>query len=335
MAVDFKLPLVRRPLPPTLDLTDPVPLRVWMTQLVSGEFATNGQVVPRVRLVCARHMEEAPLTDLPDEPGWGAALWQQLTVRTDVLRSFRMGVLRLPHDGTLRRCACILELIDPDAERWWFGFWVLPEVLDRGSEVSWLSKEGVGFGSLPPHLQAWVETCGRKIGIDARPPPPAPGPRLVVHFAELSVEPPCNLVGLARFTDRLVRDPELLELARTDPPLVLILRGRTLERWQSSGALPCTLDDLARNLCRLGDPPDGVVVLDRGVSDEADALRVSVERDGERLTRTLVLGPAPTWRNPIRAELGGQAWIGVLPEIDLGLQPDGLPGSAGTGGDFN
>lgn len=326
MPADFKLPLVRRPLPSTVDLTDPAAVRVWMTQLVSGELATNGDVQPRLRLVCAQHLEEAPLTHLPDEPGWGAALWHQLTEREDVLRSFRIGVLRLPHEGRLRRCACIVELVDAAEERWWFAFWVLPEVLERGSEVSWLGKEGRGFDTLPPHLQAWVETRGKKIGIDARPPPPTAGPKLLVHFAELSVEAPTSLVSLARFTDRLVRDPELLGLATSHPPIVLILRGRTMERWQTSGALPCGLDDLTRNLCRLGEPPDGVVVLDRAVLDGADALRVSVERAGERLTRTLLLGNPPAWRNPVRAQLGAQAWIGVEPEVDLGLQADGAPG---------
>lgn len=328
MALEFKLSLLRRLLPASLDLTDRAALRAWMTRLVTGEFATMGQVVPRLQMVCATHLEEAPLVDLPPGHGWGAAVWRQLAARQDVLASFRLGTLNLPYDGALRRCACILELVDAREERWWFAFWELPVALDRGAEFSWLAKEGDGFGALPPQLQGWLETAGRRLGIDARPLPVEPGARLLVHFGELGIEPPRSLTALARLSDRLVRDAHLLEQVKERPPLVLILRDRTLERWQLTGGMPCNLDDLVRNLCRLGDVPDAVVVLDRTQYDGAAAVRVSVERGGERLTRTLVLGGTPVWRDPVRAELGEHAWIGRAPQTDLGLEPEGYPGLA-------
>lgn len=336
MSEDFKLPLVRRPLPPTLDLVDPMSLRVWMTRLVSGEFATAGQILPRLRLVCATHVEEAVLLDLPDGPGWGAAVWRHLAARHDVLRSFRSGVVILPIDGKPTRCACAVEVVDPAVERWWAGFWPLPDVLDHDTEVSWLSREGFGYETLPPLVQTWLDPAGRHVGIDARPAPAPEGPKLLVNFAELAQSPPVELAGLARLADRLLRDRALLDLASRRPPLVMVLRGRTMERWHCDGPMPCGIDDLVRNVCGLGDQPDGVVVIDRGHLVGGAALRVSVERGGERLTRTYAASSTPRWRNPVRAALGAHAWIGISPEVDLGLQPDTHPGFAAVGGaDFH
>ncbi len=357
--IQLKLDLQRRPIAERgLNVHDAAACRAWLHAQIAHQVYSEGSLAPTIRM-----LREGPTQEIADlealvEPGKEtilAALWRGLAQRPDIVRSFRLGELRLrdPDSGKLRRAACAMELRPSTAPGEPDGWWCAQRFFGQGEAGvgtfwgEWREAEGTGVEALEEPLRRWLDDTKADIvrteveeqlarsprDLDVRmamlPPPLA----LPQHPGELAV-------GIGRSMDAEV----LAQGLSCYLVFVLDAANSQLERWELNGELPCLLDDVIRNISRLGDCY-AVALVTPGTIATPEGTRRAVHTIGElkghpvRVRRILPVtfeAGEPVAQPEVLQEMPigeAQAWIGVEPETDLGLRmlgmADGLGGAVG------
>jgi hypothetical protein len=355
--IRLRLELRRRPVAQRdLDVHDAAACRRWLLEDVEALVHGEGRLPPTVHLLREGPARElAGLEGLVEEGQEAvlAALWRGLFARPDIVRGYRVGELKLrdPETGKLRRAACVMELMPAQrtgqSDAWWCAHRFFGQGQD-GVGTFWRprqEREGAGVEALEPPLSSWldhreaditdtqveetiVRTAPRSdVRMALLPPPPEP-PR---HPAEIAV-------GIGRSMDA-----EVLSKGLTCYLVFVLDRDNgQLERWELRGELPCLLDDVIRNITRMGEAHAAVLVTPgtvvtpegtqravhsiaelRGHSTRVRRILPLRFEDGRPIAQPEVIQELPT-------EAGG-GWIGVEPEIDLGLTMQGVSDGLGTG----
>ena len=286
----------------------------------------EGSVPASLRFLSAGLVEEARLSEMSEvDPQQVAAFFLGAAARRGVVRSFRVGGARVKGE----QVAALLELRTDGS---WWAAWCSVHTTQGtvGLLGPWQATEGESLHTILPALRGWVDAGALQVNdVDARwlrrdvPEPPR------IAVAEVPLQDPVSggpmdlLRSLAPTVDRQVLEHGLPGV------IVLVFRGTVLERWDVSGALPCSIDDLVRGACGSVAPDAAAAVYGSEVTLDGERLHgvvLIVERDGARARRVLPVsagGAAPVPRTARLRDLGevapGEGWIGVEPESGLEL----------------
>ncbi len=326
-----------------LDPADLPGVRLWLLALAAMRVIQEGRLAPGLRFLTGAIHEHVDLSDLSevDEPyiGW---FFRELGRRPGVIRSFREGEMTLPEDdeGTRRRAAVVLE-IDVANDRYWLAWRHVGEKALRVGVVhgDWTESEG-SVADLGPPFSDWLASGEVERGEVRESESDVELPDVMAGFAELATEPVWTPAELAEVVGR-VCDHDLVHHGLVGI-LVLVLRGRTVEKWLIEGRLPCSVDDVVRSIVRLGECDATVLVL-AGVArvDGVDhrAYVATIECRGQRGQRIVPLhvesdgritAPRALYR-ALPTPGVGEGWIGVEPGVVLQLAPFTAPGGTAEG----
>jgi hypothetical protein len=335
------LPMSRAPLG-DLDPADLEGARQWVIGAVTQRVVQGGGLPPGLRFFTDTALEHVDLSELAvgeeDFVGW---FFRELSRRPGVRLAFREGEVQLPDgEGNRRRSAAVLE-VDWEEGRYrlvWrhFGERALHVGVLHGD---WQREEGP-LDELTGTFLDWVDAGGVERGEVREQAQPTELPDVAAAFAELPEEPQWAPGPLAEVVGR-VTDHDLVNRG-LEGVLVLILRGRTVEKWIVEGRLPCTVDDVVRSLTRL-ERCDAAVLIVAGVArvdgEDQRAFIETIECRGQRGQRVVPLEQGADGRlsasralyRSLPAPPEGEGWIGVEPEVVLQLAPFTLPGGTAEG----
>lgn len=277
-----------------LDTSDADAARTAIIRDITAEFALNGQLGDGARFFGATWEERVDFSAELEEGGREevvAALFLHLAGRPEALHRFREGAVVLDR----RRVVGLLELRDNVTLAWRLDHVHVGEG-DAGCGVfvdEWTTSSGEGVEALPEPFREWLDVGTARVSdFEMRAKPTGP-PRPFVNTAVMEVN--ADVRPGARALAELVgfaTDAEMLQ-GPMRAGLVFALRGRTLERWEIWGELPCGLDDFIRAVAQHS-KADGAafvhpctVTFDEGPTRRAIA--VVAERDGQLSRRILPL----------------------------------------------
>lgn len=204
--------------------------------------------------------------------------------------------------------------------------------------LRWDRSEGVGSAALPGFARQWLEADGLRFArVELQEAGAAGELDIRLSVGELAAPVPADvrelLLGVAEIVDPEVQDRGL------DGLLIFAIDQATLQRWEIRGALPCSLDDLVRNVAGTG-PVLGLVVVQVGVVNvDGQKLRALVSHGELGANRGLRWVPMAEEGAGFSGEPGriltmdlpsDSGWIGVPPGVELGLSPTGTLWSAGA-----
>ena len=344
---------------------DPPSLRAHVLKHVELEFQHRGKLDPKITFYGDGFVDEGdlkPLLDAGDDEVL-ARMFEVLATRKEVVCGFREGELLLRKDGTLRRALAVIQPSFPAPEdgaihtleaagepgrplQWWLATrWVGEGNGAIGIFLSeWELTEGHGFDSLPEQVAEWVNPGRSAIErFEMREQPDTPvQPEIRSGVMELQSDPPKHARGMAELAGQ-ISDAEILAEG-LKCLLLFTLRGQQVERWEWRGPLGCTPDDLLRNVATHAQA-EAVAWVHVGIVNEDGkehrALIAQAEMKGERAIRYIPLhfdekgrAKALPGKVAVAPVPPGGGWIGVKPEVDLGLQTVGPePWSGGPVGE--
>ena len=347
LQVEFKRHPVR-----DLDATDVDAARTWIKTHVAARVGMHARVNAVMRYLRQGAEEVASLDGLVElgDEGVLGAFFRSAGQREGILRRFREGELLVRDDeGSLRRAACILELVERDgqAPAWWCAHRFFGEGAAGVGNFHgpWIEREGDDLDALDEPFRGWVDPGNATIDrtefggfVDG----PKPDFDLRMAMLPPPSAPPANAGELAVGIGRSM-DTEILKRGLTCH-LVFVLNDTAVERFELRGELPCDLDDLIRNLVLLGDTigvalvVPGVFTLPNGENKRAVYTLAEVRGQPQRARRVTPLELAPGQAPRLLGELvqttelaEGAGWLGVKPVVELGLFPTGIDGLGGGG----
>lgn len=203
--------------------------------------------------------------------------------------------------------------------------------------ATWTIQTGQGD---PPGLFASIFTPAPGARPVALPPARKPEPEVWFSTAEIleGIQPPSTPMEVTEAVQGIMLGA--LETERLKHLAVMVLRGRTWERWLLGKDQPADGDDMVRWICGRGEKPDAVATVE-GALTPVDGkpercIRIMGEMGGNRTERLIIMLPKPGkpmdvfpaagWLGPVRE---GEGWIGVEPllagEIMMRVIDEGTP----------
>jgi hypothetical protein len=275
-------------------------------------------------LVCQDHLEDLDLSQVTE--GDPVATFDGLVTRLDVEHRVLWGSVALD-EGHI---AWVFGAANDEARTWWLavrGFQRLPGRLGS-SETSWELTFGNGN-----------ETCAGPAAALRRPGPPLellpaqppPFPKLGWRVDDIppNADVPTDPVDATNVLSQIGEEVTAAQNGM-EGVLVVLFRGRTLERWRVFGEIPCGLDDLVRAMVQRGDECSAVVTMRIDLFEYQGTVyrvvKTVAEAGGKRFERMLAMryaagdddhpaelqlfGSVPT-------DIVGDGWIGVAPLSEL------------------
>jgi len=324
--------------PSTLEPTDHAALLADLHHRIAASWSISAALPPFARFFGAGWEEEVSLATLLDEgeDEKVAAILLRAAGRPEVRAAFREGEGWVWRGEQKLRVVALLEIRDVESLAWTLHLQRVGEG-EAGCGVyngePW-TDEGVGLDALPEPFREWLDRGMVAVADFGVRQLPAHPPRSVVRAGvgtlpftpERTAEALADLVG--RLTDREVM------AGRLDWLTVFALRGQDLERWELSGDLPCTLDDLLRNIA-LQSKADGLALVHPATLQVNDgvtrrAVSVTAERAGRLAQRALALDlsgeqikPVGAWMVDVKPV--SDNWLGVAPSVEISFTPNAAP----------
>jgi hypothetical protein len=336
--------LTRRP--SECDPTEVDALRAWAKKNIEAHVGIQGKL-PQIGRYFRTDAEEFGTLEGLVEMGKEDAVaifWHQLGNREGIVTYLREGELNLPSEqGGRRRTACILQALS--REEWWLA--TRPFGTDRVGvgqlHEEWTERSGKGREDLPEELHDWFFSDRAEFksveeetfqplteGSDIRTAFLAPIPGKIGDAMQFAL-------GIGRSMDN-----EVLSQGLTCH-LVFAATEESLERWEIRGQLPCTLDDLIRNIV-VRSSPNAVALITPGIFGTSQGNKRAVFAHAEcadsakRARRVLVLEFDASGQAKPAQELGqvreledADRWFGTAPDVELELSALGFD-DGGLGG---
>ncbi len=320
------LPDPRPPLDPlqpvlrSLDGTAPLDVdgvRARVLRMVERELSLSGIVKPRLVLVCESHVEDLVLPE-----GSSTEVHCATFVHAGSRPEVRQRLLVLPEEPGARVYAAISDAQGSAwvAER---PFHILPGNL--GSRGPWSLTRYSGFQRGFP---GWSHS-GTPLPL--RPAQPPVRASLGCHL--LALPPDWSVPRTATEASTVagaLAEPVVIR-GGLDGVLVIVVRGRSIERFHMIGDPRVGIDDLIRAIAASGDEPDAIALVRVDLFDDDGQLRRAVvtlaEADGQRAQRVCALDYDASSDEPARDRLVFMApevvetngWLGVPPEAEVEL----------------
>lgn len=333
------LEIRKAPLPDDLAPDDAEARRQWQQRLAETQVLHEGRLAHEAVLVLADGSQLlVPLAGLLESgrSNHAAALLFQLLTRPDAVAAIRRGeALLLGPGGAPTRVACLLELTSgEDGE---VHAWCALRAVGEGEGGtgalldSWHTEAGP-LAHLHPALEDWVDAKGASLDItEGQTVVQTATPEIEMELIFRNDGEPAPTTP-AGFADEVGMLTDAAIVREGMPWLrVFAFRGDCVEDWRVRGELPCSLDDLVRNVAAWSSP-DAIALLAPGVVTCPDGVNrrgafTLVEHHGQRYERVLPIHFAPDGtrsaphalcreRDPVE---GPDGWLGVAPSHDLGL----------------
>jgi hypothetical protein len=339
----LRLTFTRQPLrEPRVD--DVAGMRGWVRDHAAGTWVLAGEMQPLVVLAGDGFVEvgEAPKDDDPDREPIVARIFHALGRRDGVRRRFRAGAALLRDGERLRGALCVLEWLpgaEGEPERYW-ATWRFAGRGDGGGALHgpWHEAEG-SIADLPDGLTGWVDEGGSDDAVHMRAEEGtgrARGGLLWTHV-ELDMPLPEELPAAAhalfeRFSGDLLRRP-------LPGFLAYLVRGRDVEVFLAPEDPGVPPEVLLRALCWREKPELAALAIPAAVETEARQHRgvaLVLERGRHRASVVALMPDGDAVPERLEAwlrdlgDVGGEAWIGVEPGVELTLEPHGPPGGDGV-----
>lgn len=329
--------LLRRPA--ECDPSDVEALRAWSCSTVEAIIALQGRLPHAGRWFRREHEEFGSLEDLVEMGKEDATtvFWHQLGQREGIVAYLREGELNLRDEGgSMRRTAVVLQAMGDGG--WWLA--TRPFGTDRVGvgqlHGPWTYRTGRGAEELPEGLVEWFHSERAEFGEIEQSEFAPPEPDLDIRAAYLPPlvgelgDAPQVAIGLGRACDA-----EVLGRGLTCH-IVFAVTDDALERWELRGDLPCSIDDVVRNIIRMSSPravalvTPGVCTTDEGTK-RAVHTHAEVPGTDQRARRILIVdfesdGTAKAAGEVVqqRGLSPTERWFGVTPATELELTPLGF-----------
>lgn len=255
-----------------------------------------------------------------------AATWAAVGARKGLERRF----LVLGFNAEGRTLAGVLEQVwEDDEPTGWMLAYCPYQIVDGVGDLmgaTWTIQTGQGD---PPGLFASMFTPAAGARPVALLPARKPEPEVWFSTAEIleGINPPSTSMEVTDAVQGIVLGA--LETEGLKHLVVMVLRGRTWERWLLGKDQPADGDDMVRWICGRGEKPDAVATVE-GALTPVDGkpercIRIMGELGGKRTERLIVMLPKPG--NPMDVIPGrwmarergavpeGDGWIGVEPVL--------------------
>lgn len=329
----------RRPL--EVDVYDQEATTEWILRKVSEQVITKCQPRPAIHLLFDDHEEIIDWTAVHAvDPGADlAATWAEVAARPGLERRFLVLALSTP-DHTL---AGVLEQVweDGGPSGWMLAYTAYKAVDGVGHlNPNWRVDSGEGA---PPGQFGSMFTPAPGARAVALLPAKRPEPEVWFSTAEIleGIPAPTSPMEVTAAVSDIVLNA--LETEGIKHLIVMLLRGRTWERWLLGPDQPAAADDMVRWMCSQGSPPDAVATVEAALvpvdGKPERVIRVMAEMGGCRTERINIMLPKPgkpmdvipgRW---MARELGqvkdGEGWIGVAPllagELEVRVIGEGRP----------
>lgn len=325
-----------------VDVNDHEAVTQWILRKVSEQVITKCQPRPAIHLVFEDYEEVIDWSDVHAlDPGADlGATWAQVTTRRGVERRF----LVLLFKANAQTMAGVLEQVwEDDAPTGWMMAYCPYQVVDGIGDLMgarWTIQTGLGN---PPGLFAGIFTPAPGSRPVALLPARKPEPEVWFSTAEIleGLQPPSTPMEVTEAVQGMVLGA--LETEGLKHLVVMVLRGRTWERWLLGKEQPADGDDMVRWICTKDGQPDAVATVEGALvpvdGKPERCIRIMAELGGSRTERLLIMLPKPGKRMDVipgrwmARELGpvreGEGWIGVEPllagEIAMRVIGPGIP----------
>lgn len=324
-----------------MDVYDQEAVTQWILRKVSEQVVTKCQPRPAIHLLFDEHEEVIDWSKVHElDPGADlAATWAQQAPRKGLERRFL--VLGFKADG--KALAGVLEQVWEDNEPtgWMLAYTAYKAVDGVGHlNPNWQVTTGEGK---PPGLFEAMFTPAPGARPVALLPARRPEPEVWFSTAEIieGVSPPVTPMEVTEHVQGIILGN--LETEGLKHLAVMLLRGRTWERWLLGADQPTTGDDMVRWICAKDGQPDAVATVEGALTlvdgKPERCIRIMAELAGKRTERLIVMLPKPgkpmdvipgRW---MARELGvvqeGEGWIGVEPllagELEVRVIGGGTP----------
>lgn len=299
----------------------PDEVREWVRQAMASEVLATGELGSQLYFFGDDFLDVVDLAPVEASAPVLAAVFLQLGGRPEIRRRVRAGPCRMfQPDGQLVDAVCLLDV---RGEAWCLQW---RRRIGAHFEGTWTSEEGQGTDNLRDEVRGWLDSEDVEVDAllgDTRPIDP---PEIRAAFLDYQGRIPDTVEELGSLAVWITaRDPITVD------NIAILVFADLIEQWDVSGELPCSLDDLVRNIAGQG-TPKGVAVV-RVSAAEVDgrttrAIRARVEGpDGAAELLIPLQGGALA--TPISQEPGVVRWLGHPPEEELEMPILGIEGWAG------